>query len=96
MRIYIGTDAAGLGSLRTASLEGAPVLSESDDEQHEYEAMLAAAEDGPVVVVAEIDQEEQPVTLREVQSFHLDVDGSGDLAWFAPEEIDGVLDLLPR
>ncbi|OUZ12840.1 hypothetical protein BHE97_01155 [Aeromicrobium sp. PE09-221] len=96
MRIYIGTDAAGLESLRSGSLEGAPVLAESEDEQHEYEAMLAAAEDGPVVVVAEIDHDEQPVTPREVVSFHTVLDDSGDLAWFAPEEIDTVVELLTR
>ena len=96
MRIYFGTNAAGLESLLCGVLEGAPVLAESEDEQHEYEAMLAAAEDGPVVVVAEIDHDEQPVTLREVASFHTDVDDSGDLGWFAPEELDTVLDQLSR
>ena len=96
MRIYIGTDAAGLEGLRSGSLQGAPVLAESDDEEHEYEAMLAAAEDGAVVVVAEIDHDEQPVTAREVVSFHTDIDGSGNLAWFAPEEIDTVLESLTR
>ncbi|RLV54817.1 hypothetical protein D9V41_14585 [Aeromicrobium phragmitis] len=94
MRIYIGTDADGLDALRSGELEAAAVLAESEDEQHEYEAMLAAAEDGPVVVVAEIDHEDQPVTLREVVALHTDVDGSGDLAWFAPSELEAVLDQL--
>lgn len=91
MRIYIGTDAEGLEALRTGQLDGAAVLAESEDEEHEYEAMLAAAEDGPVVVVAEIDQDDQPVTLREVVALHTDIDGSGDLAWFAPQELDAVI-----
>lgn len=91
MRIYIGSDAAGLEALRAGGLRGAAVLAESDDEEHEYEAMLAAAEDGPVVVVAEIDQEDQAVTISEVVALHTDVDGSGELAWFAPQELETVL-----
>ncbi|MFD1860867.1 hypothetical protein EHW97_14195 [Aeromicrobium camelliae] len=91
MRIYIGTDAGGLEALRAGELYGPAVLAESEDEEHEYEAMLAAAEDGPVVVVAEIDDDEQPVTLREVVALHTDIDGSGDLAWFAPQELDSVI-----
>ena len=94
MRVYLGTDSGGLRALRDGSLDAPAVLAESDDEQHEYEAMLAAAEDGPVVVVAEIDHDEQPVALRDVVSFHTDIDGSGDLAWFAAQEIDAVLDHL--
>lgn len=94
MRIYIGTDAEGLENLRRERLDGPAVLAESEDEEHEYEAMLAAAEDGPVVVVAEIEDADHPVTLREVVALHADIDGSGDLAWFAPQEIETVLDHL--
>lgn len=94
MRVYLGTDAAGLGALRAGALDTAAVLAESEDEEHEYEALLAAAEDGPVVVVAEIDHEDQPVTLAEVVALYTDIDGSGELGWFATQEFDTVLSHL--
>jgi hypothetical protein len=49
-------------------------------------------------VVAEVDHPEdgddQMVTLDEVVALHVDIDGSGDLAWYATQEIDVVLDVL--
>ena len=59
-----------------------------------FAAMSAAAETGPVVVAADIEAEFQPLTLDQVAAFHVDVDGTGDLAWFATQELDQVLDLL--
>ena len=96
MRIYVGTDAAGLRALKAGGLEAAAVLAESEDEEHEYEAMLAAAEDGPVVVVAQIEGDDQPVAMDDVVALHTAVDDSGDLAWFAPQEIDAVLEQLEQ
>jgi len=94
MRVYVGTDEGGLRTLRDGALEAPAVLAESPDEEHEYQALLAAAEDGPVVVVAEIDREDHPVTLDDVVALHADVDGSGELAWFATQELDVVLRAL--
>ena len=95
MRVWTGVDAAGLAALRDgAAIEEPLVAAESDDEQHEYEALLAASEDGPVVVVAEVD-EDAPVTLADVEAFHVDADGSGHFGWYAPQEIDQVLAALP-
>ena len=31
------------------------------------------------------------MTLAKVASFHVDLDASGDLAWFATQEVDAVL-----
>ncbi len=72
--------------------------SASDDEEDEFAALAAASEAGSVVVVAEVDDpddgDDQAITLDEVAAVHVDVDGSGDLAWYATQEIDVVLDLL--
>lgn len=99
VRVWVGVDADALWSLREGQpLGGEVVAAESDDEQHEMEALQAAAEDGPVVVVAEVaeaaDGAAADVTLADVEALHLDVDGSGSLAWYAPQEIDTVLGLL--
>ena len=34
------------------------------------------------------------MTLDDIVSFHLDIDGTGDLAWYATQEIDAVLSTL--
>lgn len=95
MRVWAGIDAAALVALRDGgTLAGELVAAESEDEQHEYEALLAASEDGPVVVVAELPQPEAGVTLDLVEAWYVDADGSGELAWYAPEEVGAVLDLL--
>jgi hypothetical protein len=99
VRVWVGVDAERLRALRDgAPLGGEVVAAESDDEQHELEALEAAAEDGPVVVVAEVDAAADgstaDVTLADVEALHVAVDGSGSLAWYAPQEIDTVLGLL--
>lgn len=99
MRVWVGVDRARLVALRDGGvLDGEVVAAESDDEQHELDALLAAAEDGPVVVVAEVevgaDGEGADVTLADVEALHVDADGSGHLAWYAPQEVDAVLTLL--
>ena len=95
MRVYLAADAAALESLRNGeSLTLQPVVPDSDDEEDEFAALSEAAEAGPVVIAADIDNEFQPLTMAQVASFHVDADGSGDLAWFATQEINQVLDLL--
>lgn len=99
MRLYLVADAAALRSLR----DGEPVtlpafVAESDDEEDEFNALAAVADVAPVVVAADVDDveagDEQTITLEQVAALHLDADGTGDLAWFATQEIDVVLDLL--
>ncbi|WP_370186565.1 hypothetical protein [Aeromicrobium sp.] len=99
VRVWVGVDAERLRALRDGSpLDGEVVAAESDDEQHELEALEAAAEDGPVVVVAEVaqtaDGSTADVTLADVEALHVDADGSGNLAWYAPQELETVLGLL--
>ena len=95
MRAYLGADAAALEALQSGDpLTLQPVVPESDDELDEFAAMSAAAEAGPVVIAADIDNEFEPLTLKQVASFHVDADGTGDLAWYATQEIAQVLDLL--
>jgi hypothetical protein len=99
MRLYLTADAAALHSLRDGASVTLPAFAAaSDDEEDEFAALAAASETGTVVVVAEVDHPEagddQSITLDEVVAVHVDVDGSGDLAWYATQEIDAVLDLL--
>ncbi|MGH3473884.1 MAG: hypothetical protein ACRDOT_03120 [Aeromicrobium sp.] len=99
MRFYLSADAAALRSLRDgASATLSAFAAASDDEEDEFAALAAAAETGTVVVVAEVDDpadgDDQTIALDEVVAVHVDVDGSGDLAWYATQEIDAVLDLL--
>lgn len=95
MRVYLAADTVALLALR----DGRPVTltphtAASDDELDEFAAMSEAAEAGPVVIAADIENEFEPLTLERVASFHVDLDGSGDLAWFATQELAQVLDAL--
>lgn len=95
VRVYAAADAAALRAL--ASDE--PVVLDlftaaSADEEDEFDAVLVVAETGPVVITAEVEDPDGPVHLRDLQALHLDADGSGDLAWYGPTEIDQVIALL--
>lgn len=99
MRLYLTADAAALRSLRDGVSVTLPAFAAaSDDEEDEFAALAAAAETGTVVVVAEVDDpddgDDQTIALDDVVAVHVDVDGSGDLAWYATQEFDVVLDLL--
>jgi hypothetical protein len=98
-RLYLSADAAALTALRDgAAVSLVAYVAAGDDEQDEADALAAAAEDGPVALAAEVDDvaegDEQEVRLEQVDAIHLDVDGSGDIAWYATQEIDEVLRLL--
>ncbi|MGH3458786.1 hypothetical protein [Aeromicrobium sp.] len=95
MRIYLAADAPALKSLRDGGSVTLPAIpAESDDEADEFAALSKAAENGAAVVVAEVGRTDQPVTLSEVEALHVDADGTGDLAWYATQEIDAVIELL--
>ena len=99
MRLYLTADAAALRSLQDGGSVALPAyVAASDDEEDEFTALAAAAETGNVVVVADVDDpddgDDQAITLDQVVAVHVDADGSGDLAWYATQEIDVVLDLL--
>ena len=93
MRVYLATEASALTTLRDGGSVTLPaVIAESDDEEDEFDALMQAAANGPVVV-AEVGRADEPVSLSDVQALHVDADGSGDLAWYAPSEVDEVLRL---
>lgn len=95
MRVYFAADVEALRALAAGdAVSLAGFVPSSDDEQDEFDAMSQAAEAGRVVVAADVDTAGSVVSLDRVASFHLDVDGTGDLAWYAPQELDQVLDLL--
>jgi len=97
VRVYGPADVAALRTLaagRPVELE--VVTAASEDEQDEYDALVTAAELARVVVTAEIESARAPIRAQDVRSFHLDADGSGDLAWYAPQELDQVIELLRR
>ncbi len=99
MRLYLAAGPASLRSLRDGQTVTLPAFSAaSDGEEDEFAALVAASASGSVVVVAEVDAadpgDDQSVTFDQVVALHVDVDGSGDLAWFATQEVDAVLELL--
>ena len=97
MRVYVPVERDHLQTLIDGgSLEIEPYVAASLDEEDELAALEAAAEDASAVVVAEVDDPDGPVTLADVASWHLDVDGSGDLAWYATQELDAVIAELSR
>lgn len=100
MRVYAGAGADAVRSLAAGeTVTLAAVAAASADEEDEFDALLTAADDGPVVVTAEVEDfagTQTPVTLADVQAFHLDADGSGDLAWYAPSEVADVVAFLDR
>jgi hypothetical protein len=97
MRVYFGADAAALRQLRDGDAVRIPsFVPESDDELDEFAALADAAESAAVAIAADVDTPDQPIALTDVASFHLDADGSGDLAWYATQELDEVLALLER
>ena len=83
------------------------IEAEADDEESEYYALMDAAVaaaallDGPgrrVVVVAEVDSAAAPISMGDVVAVHCDVedrpadaDPDDDLAWFATQEIPGLV-----
>lgn len=95
MRVYLPTGPADLQRLvdgDAIQVEG--YLAASTDEEDELAALETAAEEAACVVVAEVPDPDGPVRLVDVEALHVDTDDSGDLAWFATQEIAAVIDLL--
>lgn len=92
MRIYVAVDAAQLEQLAAGErITGQAFRAETEDEEDEHAALQEAAAHGLVVVAADVDGSDDQLTLDDVASFHVDLDGTGDLAWYATQEIDAVL-----
>lgn len=95
IRVYFAAEAGALVSLRAGdTVRLSAHVPASEDELDEFTALSEAAEAGSVAIAADVDDPGEPFTLEQVAAFHLDADGSGDLAWYAPQEIDQVIDLL--
>ncbi|NRQ51531.1 hypothetical protein [Aeromicrobium stalagmiti] len=92
-RVYLGLTLDELAALEAGETitPAEAFVSVSVDEEDELAALEEAAEHGVVAAAVEIDDADGPVRMIDVASFHLDLDGSGDLAWYAPQEIDAVL-----
>ncbi len=95
MRVYLAVGRDELTALAGGASISAPAfIAASEDEEDELAALEEASEHAAAVAAAEVDDPDGPVSLDEVVSFHLDVDGTGDLAWYATQEIDAVLSAL--
>lgn len=95
MRVYLPAVLDALVRLSEGQdLDLSAVVPASEDELDEFDALSAAAEQGDVVVAADVERQDSPVSLDQVASFHVDADGSGNLAWYAPQELDQVIALL--
>ena len=95
MRVYFAAEAGALASLRAGDAVRLPAfVPASEDELDEFAALSDAAEAGRVAIAADVDDPHEPFTLEQVAAFHLDADGSRDLAWYARQELDQVFELL--
>lgn len=96
MRVYLSLSREDLLALQTGEsvTPAEAFLAASVDEEDELAAVEEAAEQGAVAAAAELADPDGPVSLVDIASFHVDIDGSGDLAWYAPQELDAVLALL--
>lgn len=95
MRVYLPIGAAELAALHAGDaivVEG--YLAASVDEEDELAALETAADDAPAVAVAEVEDPDGPVSLVDVEALHVAADDSGDLAWFATQEVAAVLELV--
>src|SRR5689334_17910325 len=92
VRAYFAADLAALLRLRAGEAIPLPAhVPSSEDEIDEFTAMSDASDAADVVIAADVDDPGQALTLDRVASFHLDADGSGDLAWYATQELDQVV-----
>ena len=95
MRVYYAADAAALRQLRDGNAVSLSSFAPpTEDELDEFAALTDAAEAGAVAIAADVDSPDQPISLEHVASFHWDADGSGDLAWYATQELDQVIGLI--
>ena len=70
-------------------------LDRGEDELDEFDALSTAAGQGDVVIAADVDAVDAPITPEQVASLHLDADGSGDFRGLT-EKIDYLQSLWDR
>jgi len=94
MRTYLAATLAELERLAAGEAVVCPAFTAaSEDEEDEFDALDQAAT-ADAVVVADLPDTQAAVTLDAVEAWHVDIDGSGDLAWFATQELADVLAVL--
>ncbi len=95
MRVYLGLTRDELIALEAGGkvTPAQAFVAASTDEEDELAALEVAAEHGTAAAAAELDDPDGPVTLADIESLHVDLDDSGDLAWFATQEITAVIEL---
>lgn len=95
MRVYLAVSLADVESLAAGGSVSVPTfIPATDDEADEFFALSHAAAAGDSVIAADVASANQPVSIDVVAAFHVAVDDTGDLAWYAPQEIDAVLHIL--
>ncbi|HUQ00617.1 MAG TPA: hypothetical protein VM093_09180 [Aeromicrobium sp.] len=95
MRVYLAATVNDLRQLQEGATLTLPCFEPvSDDELDEFAALADAADAGDVAIAADVEAPGGPIGLEHVASFHLDADGSGDLAWYATQEVGEVVALL--
>lgn len=93
MRVYLALTVDDLTRLVAGEsiVPAEAFLAVSQDEEDELSALEEAADHGAVAAAAEVNDPDQAIGLSHIDSFHFDVDGTGDLAWYATQEVDAVL-----
>ena len=95
MRVYFAAALEQLRRLQDGESVTLPAFAPAtEDELDEFAALSEAADAGDVAIAADVDRPDQAIALEHVASFHVDADGSGDLAWYATQELGQVVDLL--
>lgn len=95
MRAYLPASRSQVDELAGgAKIHGGLIFPASDDEVAEFEAMAEAADQGVVVIAVDVSVTDEAVELANIASWHVDLDASGFLAWFATQEIDQVRSIL--
>lgn len=96
MRVYLGLTRDELIALEAGGsvTPAEAFVAASTDEEDELAALEEAAEHGAAAAAAELDDPDGPVALTDIASLHVDLDDSGDLAWFATQEIAAVIQAL--
>lgn len=96
MRVYLSLTRDELIALEAGGsvTPAESFLAASTEEEDELAALEVAAEHGDVAAAAELDDPDGPVSLIDLASLHVDLDDSGDLAWFATQEAAAVIEML--
>lgn len=108
LRLLEAGDAFGVQTAYAATRALAAEYPDADEEELEFAAMMAAAEDCPgdtaIVVAADVEADDAStpgmvvlganLVLDRVASFHVGPPDADDLAWYATQELSDLIDEL--